>query len=400
MMEKSIKSTINSSSKIYMLTFISFLVGIAQFVFGGILDKVAESVGVYVSTAGQLTTTFSLAAAIGTPVFMMLTAKMDRRKQLLVALTIIFLGMFFTFSLHGFGLLMFSRVLLGIGSGVYNVCAFAIVASIAPEGRKARSISNLAMGSSAALVFGVPIGRVIASQYDWRIIFGITSFLTLISIFCVMRLIPMVEGEAPIPLGKQLSILKRSDISMALGVTFLMFVSYSVVNTYITPFMKSVIPSIEESISIVLFALGLASLVGSKLGGFLADRIGAARTLIGGIIVQVISLTIVSLFSTSEMVVVLFLIIWATAAWTCGPMLNYNLVSKAPEASGILLSLNSTFVQLGFAVGAVVGGIVVEGASIMAISWTRMITVTIAACVGIFSFGFIRLGSRLEKQGS
>ncbi|MNM95188.1 Purine efflux pump PbuE [compost metagenome] len=399
-MGKTIKSTINSSSKIYMLTFISFLVGIAQFVFGGILDKVAESVGVYVSTAGQLTTAFSLAAAIGTPIFMMSTAKMDRRKQLLIALTIIFFGMFFTFSLQGFQFLMLSRVLLGIGGGVYGVCAFSIVASIAPEGRKARSLSNLAMGSSAALVFGVPIGRVIASQYDWRIIFGITSFLTLISIFCVMRLIPAVEGEAPIPLGKQLSILKRSDISMALGVTFLMFVSYSVVNTYIIPFMKSVIPSIEESISIVLFALGLASLVGSKLGGFLADRIGAARTLIGGIIVQVISLTIVSLFSTSEMVVVLFLIIWATAAWTCGPMLNYNLVSKAPEASGILLSLNSTFVQLGFAVGAVVGGIVVEGASIMAISWTGMITVTIAACVGIFSFGFIRLGSRLEKQGS
>ncbi|WP_238902446.1 MFS transporter [Clostridium sp. YIM B02506] len=399
-MEKTIKSTINSSSKIYMLTFISFLVGIAQFVFGGILDKVAESVGVYVSTAGQLTTAFSLAAAIGTPIFMMSTAKMDRRKQLLIALTIIFFGMFFTFSLQGFQFLMLSRVLLGIGGGVYGVCAFSIVASIAPEGRKARSLSNLAMGSSAALVFGVPIGRVIASQYDWRIIFGITSFLTLISIFCVMRLIPTVEGEAPIPLGKQLSILKRIDISMALGVTFLMFVSYSVVNTYITPFMKSVIPSIEESISIVLFALGLASLVGSKLGGFLADRIGAARTLIGGIIVQVISLTIVSLFSTSEMVVVLFLIIWATAAWTCGPMLNYNLVSKAPEASGILLSLNSTFVQLGFAVGAVVGGIVVEGASIMAISWTGMVTVTIAACVGIFSFGFIRLGSSLEKQGS
>lgn len=399
-MEKTIKSTINSSSKIYMLTFISFLVGIAQFVFGGIIDKVAESVGVYVSTAGQLTTAFSLAAAIGTPIFMMSTAKMDRRKQLLIALTIIFFGMFFTFYLQGFQFLMLSRVLLGIGGGVYGVCAFSIVASIAPEGRKARSLSNLAMGSSAALVFGVPIGRVIASQYDWRIIFGITSFLTLISIFCVMRLIPTVEGEAPIPLGKQLSILKRIDISMALGVTFLMFVSYSVVNTYITPFMKSVIPSIEESISIVLFALGLASLVGSKLGGFLADRIGAARTLIGGIIVQVISLTIVSLFSTSEMVVVLFLIIWATAAWTCGPMLNYNLVSKAPEASGILLSLNSTFVQLGFAVGAVVGGIVVEGASIMAINWTGMVTVTIAACVGIFSFGFIRLGSSLEKQGS
>lgn len=59
----------NSERKIYMLTVISFLVGTSQFVISGILDKVASSVGVSISAAGQLITVFALANAIGTPVF-------------------------------------------------------------------------------------------------------------------------------------------------------------------------------------------------------------------------------------------------------------------------------------------------------------------------------------------
>ncbi|MDQ0877653.1 putative MFS family arabinose efflux permease [Paenibacillus sp. V4I3] len=72
--------------KIYMLTLISFLVGMSQFVISGILDEVANSVGVSLSAAGQLITVFALATAIGTPVVMVTTAKMGRRKQLLLAL--------------------------------------------------------------------------------------------------------------------------------------------------------------------------------------------------------------------------------------------------------------------------------------------------------------------------
>jgi DHA1 family putative efflux transporter-like MFS transporter len=57
-----------------MLTLISFLVGTSQFVIVGILDKVAASVDVSVSAAGQLISVFALANAIGTPVVMVATA--------------------------------------------------------------------------------------------------------------------------------------------------------------------------------------------------------------------------------------------------------------------------------------------------------------------------------------
>lgn len=82
----------------------------------GILDKVAASVGVSVSTAGQLITAFSLAYAIGTPIIMVATAKMDQCKQLLLALAILLIGIVSTLALPGFGFLMASRVVLGVGN--------------------------------------------------------------------------------------------------------------------------------------------------------------------------------------------------------------------------------------------------------------------------------------------
>jgi DHA1 family putative efflux transporter-like MFS transporter len=107
--------------KIYMLTLISFLVGTSQFVISGILDEVATSVGVSLSVAGQLITVFALATAIGTPVVMVATAKMGRRKQLLLAISITLLGIMLTIALPGFGFLHLSRIVLGVGSGVFVV---------------------------------------------------------------------------------------------------------------------------------------------------------------------------------------------------------------------------------------------------------------------------------------
>ena len=381
----------NNTWKIYMLTMISFLIGTSQFVIVGILDKVATSAGVSVATAGQLITAFALASAIGTPIVMIATVKIDQRRQLLLALTIFLLGIVSTLALPGFGFLMASRVILGIGTGVFVVTAYAITASLASPGRQGEAMSNISMGFSASLVFGVPIGRVITTAYDWQAIFWSIGFFSLLGSLAVARLLPTMSGETPAPLGKQFALLKKPNIAAALGMTFFVFISYSVVNTYITPFLAAVRPMSEQEMSGILFALGIASLLGSKLGGFLADRIGITRTLFGSMVVQALALAFVSVAQGSVILTILSIMLWATSVWTFGLTQSFNIVSQAPEASGIMLSLNSSFVQLGFAVGAAIGGIAVGSSSIMIVSWIGATSVAFALCVAVLSFGFSRL---------
>ncbi len=377
----------NNTWKIYMLATISFMVGTSQFVIVGILDKVAASVGVSVSSAGQLITAFDLANGIGTPIIIMATAEMNQSKQLLLALAILLLGILSTLALPGFGFLVASRAILGVGTGVFIVTAYAITAKLASPGQQGKAMSNISMGFSASLVFGVPIGRVITAAYDWQIIFWGIGLFSLLGIFAVARTIPDMIGEVPVSFDKQIALFKKPDIAVALGVTFFVFISYSVINTYITPFLASIRTMSEQEMSSILFALGIASLIGSKLGGFLVDRIGVARTLVGSMVVQALALALLSAPFGSVLITIILLMLWATSAWTFGLTQSFNIVSLAPEASGIMLSLNSSFVQLGFAVGAGIGGVVMAGSSIMAISWIGAATVALAASIGAVSFG-------------
>ncbi|WP_180247578.1 hypothetical protein [Bacillus sp. AFS031507] len=103
---------------------------------------------------------------------------------------------------------------------------------------------------------------------------------------------------------------------------------------------------------------------------------------------RILSIAVNLLFLVSMVVVLIssvpishdiLLMLWEIACWTFGAVQNFNLVSLAPESSGIVLSLNSSFVQLGFAAGAGIGGIAVGGSSIMAITWISAASVVCAA---------------------
>lgn len=211
-----------------MLTAICFVLGTTQFIIAGILDQIAADLGVSISAAGQLITAFSLANAIGTPVVMMLTARMDQRDKILLALGVQLVGVGATLFLHGFGFLMLSRAVLGVGCGVFVATAYSVAASLAQKGREVSAMSNIALGFSSALVLGVPIGRVItAATADWRVVFWIIGALSLLSLVAVVRFIPPIKGQEPVRLPQQLALFRRPTIALALAMTLLFFIGYA-----------------------------------------------------------------------------------------------------------------------------------------------------------------------------
>lgn len=378
-----------------MLTIICFVVGTTQFSIVGMLDKIAASVGVSVSTAGQLVTVYALSNALGTPLVVVAISKMNQRKQLLLALAIILIGIGCMLVIPGFGFLIVARIILGIGSGVFVVNAYGMAKKLAAPGRQGSAMSNVAMGFSSSLVFGVPLGRMIAGPYGWKMIFWIIEIFCLLALLVIKKTIPAFEGDASVPLTKRFSLLKNPRIALMLSVTLFVFIGFSIIDTYITPFLIAAMPTMEEKISIILMILGVGSVIGSKTGGFLADRIGINRTILSAIILQTIALVLVSVVGSGwAMGTIILLMIWEVACWTFGPIQNFNLVSLAPEVSSIALSLNSTFVQIGFSLGAGIGGIVVGRWSVMAITW---ISATSAA-VAILVFNFARSLSRSDDE--
>lgn len=376
----------NNTWKIYLLALITFMVSTSEYVIAGILDKVAASNHVSVAVAGQLITVFALANAFGSPLVVMATTKMNQRKLLMLSLVLMVLGSLMTITLPGFGFLIVSRIILALGSGVFAIAAKTAAAKLAPPERQASAIGTVILGFSAAIIIGVPIGRLIATAYDWKLIFVGIGILSLLAIFVIIGTIPATNYGAAVPLRKQLSYLTNPKILMGLGVTFFWQLGYGIMYSYIAPFLLTVTSMSGREVSGALFAFGVATLIGSKFGGFMTDRIGNPKTLVGGLIVHCLALVLLSTIANSSFVAIPLLMLWSFSAWSSGPGLQYNLVWLAPEASGIMLSLYGSFIQLGIAAAAGIGGIAVKATSVHAVSWTGAISVAIAAIIAAVSF--------------
>ncbi|MEK3951163.1 MFS transporter [Paenibacillus sp. FSL H7-0703] len=367
-----------STWKVYILAIVSFLVGTSEYIISGILDQIATTMGITVSAAGQLITVFSLAYAIGTPILMAVTAKWDRRKLLLSSLGLFAVANVLSFILPGFGMFIAARILMALGAGMVVVTALSIAAKIAPAGKQASSIATITMGFTASLIIGVPLGRMISSAYGWKTVFLGIALTGIIALIVISMTIPRLKGDRPVPLLQQFALLKKPEVALGLGITFFWLGGYSLAYTYISPYLLNVSGVGEDMLSSVLLAFGIASLIGSKIGGYSADKKGIPFTLLGGMVLHGISLLLLPFAAHSLIAVFALLILWSFAAWTTGPTQQYNLVTLVPESSGVMLSLNQSTMQLAMAAGAGIGGVVVGQVSLASITWFGAAGVVIA----------------------
>jgi len=361
-----------------MLSIVSFLVGTSEFIISGILDKIAGSLGITLAAAGQLITIFSLVYAICTPILMALTSGWDRRRLIVFALGLFVLANLLSFVLPGYGWFVAARILMALGAGVVVVSALNLAAKISPPGKQASSIATVIMGFTASLIIGVPLGRMIAGAFGWKAVFGGIALLGIVAMVVLFLTLPNVRGDKPIPLLQQLALLKKPKVVMGLSITFFWLGGYSIAYTYLSPYLLTISGVGDQFLSTALLIFGIASLVGSKFGGYSTDRWGVNITLIGGMTLHILMLVLLSLVTNSLLGVLVILILWSFAAWSSGPTQQYHLATLEPESSGVLLGLNQSMMQLAMAAGAGFGGIIVDQVSLALVTWIGALGVAVA----------------------
>ena len=367
--------------KIYLLAAISFLNGTSEYVIAGILDRIAEANNISVSSAGQLITVFSIAFGAGTPFLIAMTARMERKKLLVYALTVFSVINILIAIITGYEMLMAARIISALSAGVIQVTPLTLAAVLAAPGKQGSAIATVVMGNSTALVVGVPIGRVVASHYDWNVIFIGLGVIGLLFSALTLFTIPKTVAEEPVPLREQFKFLMKPRITAYLLITFLWLGSYSVVFTYISPYFLNIFGMSNQGVTTALFIFGIASAIGSKLGGFSTDKWGSFRTLTGGMLLHAIALLLFPFIGQFAFLFYVLLIFWALSAWSSGTPIQFQLISLAPAAASIVLSLHSASGQLGMAAGAGIGGIAVKNGLLNYIPWIGAFALAISVVV-------------------
>ncbi|KRV45773.1 MULTISPECIES: MFS transporter [Bacillus] len=379
---------------VYLLALAAFLIGTIEYIITGIIQMVAHDLHVTTSTAGLLVTSLALSAAIGAPIVIALTINMDRRKILTWALIIFILSNFITSISHSFEMVMITRILQGISGGTAIVVAMAVATRLVEREKRGTAIGIILMGLSSSLVLGVPIGTFLSSMIGWKALFAAIGVITLIPLIVVYRRIPSMKEQEPVTLRMQLSILKDKRILLAVAVTLFYVGGYSTLFTYLTPFLqKSANLSITEISGILLLA-GICSFLGSSLGGMAADKKGPIFTIFSGIILQIMMLMLLAFVTGNLVVMVAVIMIWMIATWSTSPAQQLYLVTLVPKSPDIALSVNTSFIQFGFALGSGLGGIVLSRTSILHLSWISAGTVLLALLMTILMVAFDRISQQ------
>jgi len=356
---------------LWALALSAFAIGTTEFVIVGLIPTIAASLGVSVPSAGLLVSLYALGVAVGAPVLTALTGRVPR-KQLLIGLMMLFtLGNLVAWLAPGYGALMAARVLTGLAHGVFFSIGSTIATSLVPKEKAASAIALMFTGLTVALVTGVPLGTFIGQHFGWQATFLAVSLLGVVAMIGSWILVPkQIAGSAPSSLPTQLAVLKKPRLLLVYAITTLGYGGSFIAFTYLAPILQEVSGFAASSVGLVMLVYGVSVAAGNIWGGKLADRKGpvAALQIVFALLAAV--LLVLTFTAPNKWLVLATVLAWGAVAFGNVPGLQVYVVQRAerdaPRAVDVASGLNIAAFNVGIALGAWGGGLVVAKFGLMA----------------------------------
>jgi predicted MFS family arabinose efflux permease len=366
------------SAALYWLALGAFAVGTEGFMIAGILPRLAADLSVSPGAAGYLVTAFAFAYAISSPILTTLTEQFNRRNVLIWAMCAFAIGNILAYHASGYWGLMAARIALALAAGVYMPGANALAGALVPPNQRGRAIAIVNGGVTAAVALGVPLGSFSADRFGWRMTFGGVSLLALLASLALSTGLhkKIADGLPTTSLKQRIAVARRGPVLLALLVTFLWASGIYSVYTYLAVYLQSVTRIPTRYVGTVLFAWGVAAGMGLTVGGAANDRFGARAVILPCL--SLLILVFVSLSTIAHLVpreytvipVLTAVVVWGVASWAFFPAQQVRLIGLAgPAVAAIALSLNASFMYLGFSAGATEGSLALTYGGISNVGW-------------------------------
>ncbi|WP_313460197.1 MFS transporter [Stenotrophomonas sp.] len=378
------------------LTLGAYAIGTTEFVIVGLIPTIAADLGVTLPSAGLLVSLYALGVAVGAPVLTALTGRVPR-KTLLVALMLLFtVGNLIAWMAPTYGSLIVARVLTGLAHGVFFSIGSIIATSVVPKEKAASAIAIMFTGLTVALVTGVPLGTFIGQHLGWRATFLAVAALGVIALLGSLLFVPRnLQRSEPATFGQQLAVLAQPRLLLVYAITALGYGGTFLSFTYLASILQDVTGFSANAVSGVLLVYGVSVAIGNLWGGRLADRRGPIPALM--LIFSLLALVLLALTFTAHSTVLVLLTVLALGAVAFGnvPGLQVYVVKQAqrfaPQAADVASGLNIAAFNVGIAMGASLGGLVVDHLGLLHTPW-------LGALVVLGALGLTALSGRLDRR--
>ncbi|SDN11993.1 Multidrug resistance protein [Fictibacillus solisalsi] len=351
----------------------AFGIGTTEFVPVGLLSSLADDLSVSITLAGLLISGYALGVAFGAPVLTALTSRLNRKTLLLLLMIVFIVGNTVASLSHSFALLLIARVITAFSHGVFFSIGSTIAADLVPENKRASAIAIMFTGLTVATVTGVPLGTFVGQTFGWRATFAAVALLGVIAFFASLFLIPNhLKMGTKSSIRDQVKLVTNGRLLLAFAITALGYGGTFVAFTFLAPILENITGYQPKTVSIILLVYGAAIAIGNTIGGKAANT-NPIKALFWMFVVQAIVLFILSFTAPMKAVGTITIVIMGLFAFMNVPGLQVYVVQLAekyvPSAVDVASAINIAAFNVGIAIGAYVGGIVVDSIGLIHTPW-------------------------------
>jgi len=346
----------------------TFLVVTAEQLPVGLLTSIGGDLGVSKGTAGLMVTVPGLVAGVSALLVPVVIGRLDRRLVLLGLISLMVAANVMSFLAPEFITLLVARFVIGISIGGFWALAAGIAVRIVPEPSVGRAPSLAFGGATAANVLGVPAGTLIGGLTDWRIAFLTLGGLGLLTLAALFALLPRIPASHSIRLGGMFGLFRVPAVRAAIMTTFLLITGHMAAYTFVSPILQDISGVSENLIGPLLLVFGAAGIVGTFLGGTAAGR-NVRATLIAVAVLLTSVLALFPFVGVTYGTGIALLVLWGLAFGSYPVGVQIWIFKAAPDHAEAVTALNTVMFNLAIALGALIGGRIVDGASTTAALW-------------------------------
>lgn len=382
--------------RVVTLAIAAFIFNTTEFVPVGLLSDIADSFQMETAQVGIMLTIYAWVVALMSLPFMLLTSQMERRK-LLIGLFVVFIASHvLSFMAWNFTVLVISRIGIAFAHAVFWSITASLAIRLAPAGKRAQALSLIATGTALAMVLGLPIGRIVGQYFGWRTTFFAIGMGALITLVCLIKLLPTLPSEHSGSL-KSLPLLMRRPALMSIYLlTVIVVTAHYTAYSYIEPFVQVVAGFSANFATVLLLILGGAGIIGSILFGKLGNQ--HASTLVSSAISLLLAcLLLLMPAAGSESHLAILSLFWGVAIMIIGLGMQVKVLALAPDATDVAMSLFSGIFNLGIGAGALLGNQISLHVSMSAIGYLGAIPALVALIWSLLIFR--KWPVALEEQG-
>ncbi|HET6857270.1 MAG TPA: Cmx/CmrA family chloramphenicol efflux MFS transporter [Streptomyces sp.] len=382
---------------VYILGLAVFALGTSEFMLSGLLPPIADDMGVSIPQAGLLISAFAIGMVIGAPLLAVATLRLPRRTTLITLITVFGLGQIAGALAPTYELLFASRVVSALACAGFWAVGAAVAIAMVPVNARARAMAVMLGGLSIANVLGVPLGAFLGDSFGWRSAFWAVAAASAVALVGVATLIPRIALPDEKPrLKQELGIYRDRQVWLAVVMTALAAGGVFCAFSYLAPLLTDVAGLDAGWVPTVLGLFGVGALVGTAIGGRVADA-HLFGVLLSGIAASTVFLAALALFASTAWVAVALAFMLGVSAFYTGPALNarvFNVAGAAPTLAG---ATTTAAFNLGNTGGPWLGGTVIDaGFGFASTAWAGAALTALALATVVVSLRMQRgRGSRV-----